>query len=183
VIVKKVKRTGDKIIKPEEAQRLAVAWLQEYRVDNQDQHAFNRGGFQPMEPLLVREGVRTRAKKVPHYYVVPFGLPNEIADRGSQMARGCVLVNAYTGTFEEVTTFGRPVRYMTREEALAVVGSALGKDVRKLQKVDASLMFEAGDITHIRSYPFWRVVVGERTLYVDQLGRVYGKFLLAIPGD
>lgn len=183
VIVRKEKRTGDKIIKPEEAQQFALVWLREYRSDPLEKHAFNREDFQPMEPLLVREGVSTRAKTVPHYYIVPFALPNEIAERGLQMARGCVLVNAYTGAFEEVTTFGRPIRYLTREDALAVVGSALGKDVRKLKKVEASLMFEAGDITHIRSYPFWRVVVEERTLYVDQLGRVYGKFLPAIPGD
>jgi len=183
VIVKRVKRTGDRFIKPEEAQRLAQEWLREYRSDNQDKHGFDREDFQPMEPLLVREGVSKRAKTVPHYYIVPFALRNEFAERGSQRARGCVLVNAYTGAFEEVTTFGRPVRYLTREEALAVVASALRKDVRKLQKVDASLMFEAGDITHIRSYPFWQVDVGDRTLYVDQLGKLYGKFLPAIPGD
>jgi hypothetical protein len=99
------------------------------------------------------------------------------------MARACVLVNAYTGAIEEVTTFGRPIRYLTREDALAMVASALQKNVRELEKVDAGLMFEAGDITHIRSYPFWRVVVGQRTFYVDQLGKLYGKFLPSIPGD
>jgi hypothetical protein len=45
------------------------------------------------------------------------------------------------------------------------------------------LMFQPGDITHVRTFPFWRVRVGDRTLYVDQLGTLYGKLLPAIPGD
>ena len=134
-----------------------------------------------MEPLLVREGVSKRVKTPPHYYIVPFALSNEFAERGS--ARASVLVNAYTGTFEEVTTFGRPIRYLTREGALGVVASALQRSVKDLGDVDASLVFEAGEITHVRSYPFWRVELDKRTLYVDQLGRVYGKFMPAIPGD
>jgi hypothetical protein len=184
VIVKRVKRTGDRIIKPEEAQRLAQEWLRESRADRQEKYAFlNREDIRPMEPLLVREGASRRTKAVPQYYIVPFAFRNEFAERGSQMARACVLVNAYTGAFEEVTTFGRPIRYLTREDALAVVASALQKDVRELKKADVGLMFEAGDITHIRSYPFWRVDLGERTLYVDQLGKLYGKLLPSIPGD
>ena len=47
----------------------------------------------------------------------------------------------------------------------------------------ASLLFRAGDITHVRTYPFWSVEFGERTYYVDQLGKLYGKLLPAIPGD
>lgn len=184
VIVKRVKRIGDSIIKPEKAQRLAQQWLRQLRSDKQEKYAFlNREDVHPMEPMLVREGASRRAKRVPQYYIVPFALRNEFSERGSQMARACVLLNAYTGAFEEVTTFGRSIRYLTREEALAVVASALQKDVRELEKVDAALMFEAGDITHIRSYPFWRIDVGQRTLYVDQLGKLYGKLLPAIPGD
>jgi len=184
VVVKRAKRTGGRLIKPEQAQQLAEEWLKAYRQEKQDRHAFlTREDVRPLEPLLVREGVSRKIKTAPHYYIVPFALPNESSDSRSQLARGCVLVNAYTGDFEEVTTFGRPIHYMSREEALAVVASALQKDARELAKVVAALMFEAGDITHIRSYPFWRVELGERTLYVDQLGKLYGKFLPAIPGD
>ncbi|HJP92103.1 MAG TPA: hypothetical protein VJ875_09125 [Pyrinomonadaceae bacterium] len=184
VVVKRAKRTGTNIIKPEEARRAAEEWLRQFRSEQQAQHSFLlREDVRAMEPLLVREGVSRRAKTVPHYYIVPFALANDYVERGSQMARACVLVNAYTGAFEEVTTFGRPIRYLTREDALAVVASALQKNVKDLAKVDAGLMFEAGDITHIRSYPFWRIDLDRRTLYVDQLGRLYGKFLPAIPGD
>ena len=45
------------------------------------------------------------------------------------------------------------------------------------------MVFEAGEITHVRLYPFWRVELDKKTLFVDQLGRVYGRFMPAIPGD
>ena len=48
---------------------------------------------------------------------------------------------------------------------------------------EATLTFQPGDITHIRTYPFWQVTVGKRKVYVDQLGKLYGKFLPSIPGD
>ena len=182
VVVRRVKRTGDRIIKPEEARRLAEEWLRQFRSEKQERHhVLLREDIRSMEPLLVREGMSKRVKTPPHYYIVPFALPNEFAERG--LARASVLMNAYTGAFEEVTTFGRPIRYLTREDALGVVASALQRSVKDLGDVDAGLVFEAGEITHVRSYPFWRVELGKRTLYVDQLGRVYGKFLPAIPGD
>ena len=43
-------------------------------------------------------------------------------------------------------------------------------------------MFQPSDIGHIRAYPFWRVKIGRRTVYVDQLGTLYGKLLPSIPG-
>jgi hypothetical protein len=92
-------------------------------------------------------------------------------------------VNAFTGAFEEVTTFGKPIRYLPQEEALAIVGSALQRDRKELKDAEVKLMFQPGDITHIRTYPFWRVKMGRLTVYVDQLGKLYGKLLPSIPGD
>jgi hypothetical protein len=94
-----------------------------------------------------------------------------------------VLVNGFTGAFEEVAAFGQPIRYLTRDEALDVVAAALHTTRRELRGADAALMFQPSDITHVRAYPFWRVTVGRRTVYVDQLGQLYGKLLPSIPGD
>jgi hypothetical protein len=136
------------------------------------------------EPLLVREGVEgSEGKNRPHYYIVPYGFRHELAERGSRLTRACVLVNAYTGAFEEITTFGKPIRYLSQKEALAVVAAALRRDSAELKRAKVTLMFQPGDITHIRSYPFWRVRLGKRTVFVDQLGKLYGKFLPSIPGD
>ena len=87
-----------------------------------------------LDPLLVRdEPVGSRARNVPHYYIVPFGFKKEFGDRGTRLARVSVLVNAYTGNLEEVTAFGNPVRYLSEEEALDVVASAFQMERRQLQ--------------------------------------------------
>jgi len=44
-------------------------------------------------------------------------------------------------------------------------------------------MFQPSEITHIRAYPFWKVAVKERVLYVDQLGKLYKTIEPARPGD
>ena len=46
-----------------------------------------------------------------------------------------------------------------------------------------ALMFRPSDITHVRTWPFWQVKTADLTLYVDQLGQLYGKILPSIPGD
>jgi hypothetical protein len=138
-----------------------------------------------MDAILVREETwESRAKNVPQYYIVPFGFKSELADRGGRAIRVALLVNAFTGNLEEVTAFGSPVRYLTKEEALDVVTAALRKDRESLLKeADAVLTFQPSDITHIRTYPFWKITVGKRVMYVDQLGKLYGKLLRSIPGD
>jgi len=75
------------------------------------------------------------------------------------------------------------LKHLTEKEALNVVAAALKVAPSGLRNVEATLMFRPGDITHVRTYPFWRVRVGDRTLYVDQLGTLYDKLLPAIPGD
>ena len=93
------------------------------------------------------------------------------------------MVNAFDGAFEEVTAFGQPIRYLSRREALAVVASVLHRDYRQLKDMEATLRFEPGEITHIRAYPFWEIKLRDRSVYVDQTGKLYGKFLPSIPGD
>ena len=79
--------------------------------------------------------------------------------------------------------FGQPLKHITEQEARNVVAAALKVAPNRLRDADMTLMFQPGDITHVRTYPFWKIQVGERTLYVDQLGNLYGKLLPAIPGD
>ena len=120
---------------------------------------------------------------MPHYYIVPFGIKGEYAEREALTARVCVLVNAYTGNFEEVTAFGKPMRYLAEEEVLEIVAAAMHTERKGLRDATLTLMFQPSDITHVRTWPFWKVIVGERTLYVDMLGKLYGKLLPSIPGD
>jgi hypothetical protein len=131
-------------------------------------------------PLERRRRPNARVIKAPYYYIVPFGLPGE---EGAELARVCVLVNAYTGAFEEVTAFGQPLKHLTAQEALGVVAAAMRIAPKRLKVANATLVFQAGDITHVRTYPFWRIETGNRIFYVDQVGKLYGKLLPAIPGD
>ena len=192
--VKQVKRTGARLLTPAQAVAAARRWIEEHRLGEIPRYSLlKRKGVDVLTPLLVREeppirpaGQRARATRdarVPHYYIVPFGVRGERSEGGSPLARVCVLVNGYTGAFEEVTAFGQALKHLTGQEALNVVAAALKVGRNRLKNADATLMFQPGDITHVRTYPFWRVQVGRRILYVDQLGRLYGKLLPAIPGD
>ena len=183
VRVRQVRRTGNKLITPRQAVDFARRWIRELGLDRQPKYAILNADVAPSEPLVVQEGVRRQAKTVPHYYIVPFGFKHEVAERGAPLVRVCILLNAFTGAFEEITTFGRPLRYLSREEALAVAAAAIRPSADDLKSAQVTLMFQPGDITHIRSYPFWSVTISKRTVYIDQLGKLYGKFLPSVPGD
>jgi hypothetical protein len=185
VSVKQIKRTGTKLLSPEEALEKAHGIIEERKLAEHPQYALlAREDVAASTPMLVREELAdSKARNVPHYYIVGYGLRGEAAERGDRLVRTVVLVNAYTGAMEEVTTFGRPIRYLPEEEARAIVARALHQEPARLNDAPATLMFQYGDITHIRSYPFWRVTVGKRNYYVDQLGQFYGKLLPSVPGD
>jgi Papain-like cysteine protease AvrRpt2 len=182
--VKQVKRTGTRLLSASQAIEAARRSIAELKLAEQGRYSLlARPDVEPLEPMVVRDQPPgSRARNVPHYYIVPFGFEEERHEGGSRLARVCVLVNAYSGAFEEVTAFGRPIRYLTEQEALRVVASALHTSAERLE-AEATLMFEPSDITHVRTYPFWRIKIGRRTYYVDQLGQLYGKLLPSVPGD
>jgi len=185
VRVQRVTRTGTKLLTPAQAIEAAKKWIAELKLGEQSRYSIlSRRDVQPREPMVVEDRPpRSRARNVPHYYIVPFGFKKETHERGTGLARVCVLVNAYTGAFEEVTAFGSPVRYLPGEEALRIVAAALQTTNDQLRKAETTLMFQPSDITHVRTYPFWRVKIDRRTVYIDQLGQLYGKLLPSIPGD
>src|SRR5271165_2626151 len=187
-----VNRIGDNLLKPEQAVEFARRWIQEQRLPERHQYSLlRRPDVQNHAPMLVREhtGQPERGKlpvmtaRVPQYYIVPFGLRGEVGHDGAPLARVCVLVNAYTGAFEEVTRFGEPVRYLSQQEALNTVARALHADPQELRGATATLMFQAGEITHVRTYPFWHIEYKNRNFYIDQLGRLYNTLQPSIPGD
>jgi hypothetical protein len=185
VKVNTVTRVGTKLLSAEEAVQHARRWIEERRLGDLRQHALlKHPDAEAHAALLVRDEPRgNEAKVVPYYYIVPFGLKNERSECGHPLARVCVLVNGYSGAFEEVTTFGKPLRFLTREEALSVVANALRVHSDEMKKAEATLMFQSGEITHVRTFPFWAVSYRDRRYYVDQLGSLYSKLVLSIPGD
>jgi hypothetical protein len=183
--VNTVDRLGERRMTPEEALAAARRWIVERRLGTKPQYAIlNHPDAEAHTPLLIRDEPREKtSERTPYYYIVPFGLRSEREPSGSLLVRVCVLVNAFTGAFEEVTSFGRPIHYLTREEALTLVASALRVEPKGFREADAELMFQAGEITHIRTYPFWRITLKNRVVYIDQLGTIHTNLLLSVPGD
>jgi hypothetical protein len=185
VRVNEVRRTGTRLLTPDQALESARRAIEEQGLwENPKFALLRREDAMAAPPLLVREEIAgVKARNVPNYYIVGFGLRGETGDAGERLVRVAVLVNAYSGTLEEVTAFGDPVRYLTEAEAIAVVARAMHAEPDQMEDASATLMFQYGDISHIRSYPFWRVTVGRKKVYVDQRSRVYTKLLRSTPGD
>lgn len=181
--VRVVERTGRQLLSDRQAVEYAVRWVRERQLaERPGYQVFARGQVEPTGALLVHDEPRMDLKQERplDYYVVPFGLRSERERGGHPIVRAAVLVNAYTGDLEETTVFGRPIQYMTREGALDIAAKAFNVDQAKLK---ATLMFQPSKVSHIRAFPFWEVSLGERSIYIDQLGEVFGRLELSIPGD
>jgi hypothetical protein len=147
-------------------QALGIAEWAECGLLNNPQHEMQT-------PILLRKDSGREGANVSYSYIVPFGLPGEKSKSGVPLTRLCILIDANDGRFQEVTAFVDPVAYLSQEEAVQVVASELGVPVDKLGIVEAESMFRSCEITHVRAYPFWRIVVNGRTYYVDQSKKLY----------
>jgi len=136
-----------------------------------------------LEAALVQYGnPEGAAPGAPDYFIVPYGLKREADSRGVSPARGCVLVDAVSGEFQEATTFGKPVRYLRRDEALSIVAAALGQRPQDSSAVDARLMFQPSDISNVRAFPFWRIKTEKGVFYVEQTGTLHRTLAPSGPG-
>jgi hypothetical protein len=187
-----IKRTGKEIISPKEAIANAKKAIDALELEKDSPHAIIKmKGIRNLQPLLVREEIKSGLEKetVPYYYIVPYGFEGETGHCGVHLARLCVIINAHTGKFEEITTFGAPIRYLPQDEAIDIVAKAFHFKTEETTKmlaekaITATLMFQPSEITHIRTYPFWKIATKEQSVYVDQLGKLYGTIEPAHPGD
>jgi hypothetical protein len=187
VTVKEVKRIGDRIIPPREAVEHASSAIRKLALNKKETYAIlNKRNFRSARPMLVREELGEEIeedKVVPHYYIVPYGFTWETDLCRSRLYRLAVMVNAYTGQFEEIVRFHKPVRYLSRAEVISAVAKAMKIPLRKAREAEVTLMFRPSDITHIRAFPFWKIELAEKVLYVDQLGMVYKEIKPSVPGD
>jgi len=195
VTVNPPKRTGARLLTAAQAAAAADRAIREQRLVNKARFALlTHPDMERLSPLLVREEPavttegersrsRSRAGRTPSYYIVPFGLGSERSRSGNPLVRVCVLVNAYTGAFEEATAFGKPVSHISETEALTIVAGALRVAPAELKGAEATLLFQSSAITHVRAWPFWRVKIRARTLYVDQLGTLHSEVRASLAGD
>jgi hypothetical protein len=167
-------RSTDHFLTPDEAIEAAERAIQENGMREWPQCVILKNpAIIPQPPMLTREPSDEDGDADSHSFIVPYGLKGELSPSGVPITRLCILIDAVTGEFEEVATFGKPITYLQRDAAIGIVASALRIPEDRLQVTDASLMFQSSEITHLRVYPFWRVVVNERVYYVDQEGKLY----------
>ena len=183
VNVEMVRRVGKEIIKPDKAVEYARRWIEELRLSKK-YPILQKKGITNLPPILVREQIEGPQKqeqmRVTSYYIVPFGFEREV-----NLARVSIIVNAYTGDFEEIGVFGKPIRYLSEREAVIIAARAMRLSAREMKGVEARMIFQPSELTHIRIYPFWEIAwkERERVLYIDQLGAVYGVIKPSVPGD
>lgn len=193
VKVKEVVRVGERFIEPKEAVRYALKHVDELGLSEKPPYnILQKKGIRNLEPILVREEIKPGMEeevRVPYYYLVPFGFEWETGACNVKLARVGVIVNAYTGDFEEIGAFGRPVRFLPRKEAINIAARAMKLTDREIEEmierreITANMMYQPSEITHIRIYPFWKIAIKENILYIDQLGTLYATIQPSRPGD
>jgi len=113
------------------------------------------------------------------FYLVPL----EYEDRRSP---GAILLNAYTGEFQEIGAFPTPLEYLTEKEAVNIAVCSIRKKPAK--RPVAELVYKASEQMKSRYRPVWKVtmVVGRSEIirYVSQLGEVFTEITpLVVGGD
>ena len=166
-------RPTNNFLTPDQAIQAAERAIQENGMRDWPQCAILRNpGIVPQPPMQTSEPSDDGGADS-YSFIVPYGLKDEQNPAGVPITRLCILIDAVTGEFEEVATFGKPIAYLERETDIRIVASALRVPENQLHVTDASLMFQSSEITHLRVYPFWRIVVDKRVYYVDQEGKLY----------
>lgn len=158
-----------RIISEGAAKEYAMKWFKELRLEKRAPYAVLRQ-TKVLQPLLVNP-------KRKGYFVVPLGYSE------GKLSQGAVLVNAYDGSFQEVGVFQRPIKYLSRDEAIRIARNYLCacKDTR--MRIQAQLMFQPSEQTQSRFMPLWEVMLDRATLYITQEGKVFEKLTPLPLGD
>jgi len=164
-------RTGDKakIISPKKAIKHARHWIKKLKLDLKDPSYSLLADInaKPLDPILVREEINPYLEKdtvVPYYYIVPYATAGEAEKK---LASVCVLVNAFTGKFEEVTGYDEPKKYLEKENALEAVAKYFELTTEEMQNAQAEVVFTPCYFTYFRAKPFWRIEVNSEVSYVE----------------
>lgn len=186
IIFNHIDRRGITPISPEEAIQYAEAWITQLNLATKDSSyaLLNDQNKEPTRAILVREEIdfsKADVERVPYYYIVPFAL-NETTTSTlttqrtveSPGASVCVVVNAFTGAYEEVASFGEPIQYLGEDAAVKAALSSVKMDNDGV-KVTATLIYTPCNLTYSRTYPFWKIEIKDMVLYVDQQSKVYTK--------
>lgn len=167
------------IISAEQAVQRAIGYLKE-------RNLVERKQFRVLRETSAKRALLAN-KEHKAYYIVPF----ESRDQKSPAA---MLLNAYTGEFEEVAAFPHPVEYISKEDAIKIALCSTRavplctKPTRLPVNITAELVYKPSEQVKSRYFPIWQVTIPARdtrtTRYISQIGEVFvGLTPLAFGGD
>ncbi len=168
---------GKSAISSEDAVDYAKYWIEELKLGEKEPYTdIDFKSIVVREPLLVSEEIDfllVERDMAPCYYIVPYGYDGKMAEApGTSILY--IIINAFTGKFEEVGKFGKPVTFLSEDQALEAVADYLKLKREELKLTETELVYMPSTITHLRSRPFWRVTLEDETvLFVEQAGKVH----------
>jgi len=144
-----------RIITPEEAVKHASEWIETFKLYDLKPYE-NLRRAKALKPLLVN---RARGG----YYIIPY------EEERSRLAGTAILVNAYTGNFQEIGAF-KPVSYVSKEE---IIGNTLRQlNIEKAKTADAELVYTKSGKSDHRYFPSWKVTINKKTVNIDHRGTI-----------
>lgn len=146
-----------RVITIKEALKYAVKWIEEYELDKIELYETLKEA-RPLTPLLVN-------KDFGGYYIIPYST--------SKSAHVAILINAYTGNFQEAGYFKMPVEYISKKEAIKSAIEYIRKG--KPEEAKTECIFKRGKQTSNRYFPVWNVTVGDDIMQISQRGKIYTK--------
>ena len=180
VQVDMVLRYGDEasVISPEQALLYGEYWIQQLNLSAKEPSYSSLADttLAAYKPLLVNEEIKPMEVKNANesvcYYLLRYAKEDEFK---KGLVNVCVIVNAFTGEFEEVTSFGSPISYIDERKAIELASQAEKIEVAEITAAKASVVFTPCDLTYLRAYPFWKVETKDRVVYVEMNGKIHFK--------
>ncbi|MCP5107987.1 MAG: hypothetical protein GY950_31650 [bacterium] len=163
-------RIGDTVISPEEAIEYAEYWKKKLKLGKKNPaYALlwkEKKKAVPLEPILVREELNPDLENtsVPYYYIVPYAREDEAEDGISRVS---VLINAFTGNFEEVTGYDESIKYLKKNKALEAIAGYKELTMEEMINAKAEVIFAPCSLTYLRAKPFWKIEVNNEVSYVE----------------
>ena len=161
-IVAEAQPVSGEPIPPEEAIKRALDAIQQRGLARKKQFAF-------LNEDVVAERAFLTNRDQGGYYIVAF------ENRETRESLGAVLINAYSGDFQEIGAFPTSVRYVSEKEAVEIATASLRKRPNRVLQSD--LVYQIAEEIPNRFFPVWRVVMEvediRETRYVTQFGEVF----------
>ncbi|MBN2440227.1 MAG: hypothetical protein JXJ04_02750 [Spirochaetales bacterium] len=165
-----------RILPPEVIMEYTYKWIKKYNLFEDRTYSSFRN-LNPLEPILVN-------KSFGAYYIVPFGFPED------NIAQGSLILNAYTGDFEQIGAYKKPGTYLSEKEAVRKALNYLKCGCNAyVEKAELKYIYSSQSAN--RFSPVWEVqiyaddLINENTdiLYVTNLGDVLEHLTFRTFGD